>query len=285
MPLRQLLNSLHQITVNPHIDPLVGISRHLVWQFRKLFNLFPVELKLSESRLIATHKNCGVSALVNNQGLYDFNNMTLIKTLLQEGGIFLDIGANIGSYTLIASEQPLATVHSLEPHPVTFQYLQNNVAINNRANVFLYNLAAGQENNRIFMTDRPGSAFNRIVDHNQAEAIPVQSVRMHDFCQQQGISPDIVKIDVEGFELNVLSGFGPLLGRIKLLLLELRREDSGHSAKAVITLLRSAGLGGPLFYDHLKRSFQSMPISSEDSVFVNESYQEELSLRGFTFST
>jgi hypothetical protein len=121
MGLRQFANSMKSILGNPHINRGEGIVRHLHWQYLKAFDRFPIELEVSRSRIIAAHKRCGVSALIYSQRLYNYNNMKLLQALLEDGGSFVDIGANIGSFTLIASEQEKARVYAFEPHPETFR--------------------------------------------------------------------------------------------------------------------------------------------------------------------
>src|SRR5215472_13101794 len=132
MALSQVANSIRRIVRNPHVSSAPALGRYASWQARRALRLFPTELPLSRSTLIAPSGRCGVSSLVNSCGLYDYNNMRLVQELLQEGGDFIDIGANIGSYTLVASEQPSARVLSIEPHPLTFAHLERNIARNRR---------------------------------------------------------------------------------------------------------------------------------------------------------
>ena len=112
MPLNQFINTLNLIFETNHLNRFQSILRHLFWQVRKIFNLFPYQQRISESFIIAESKYNGVSALRNRIGMYDYNNMSLIKILLEHGGDFFDIGANIGTYTLIASEQHRAHIYS-----------------------------------------------------------------------------------------------------------------------------------------------------------------------------
>jgi len=115
------------------------MCRHLLWQARKLLGLFPFVQRISESNIISRSHHCGVSALINNQGLYDFNNMSLLKLLLQAGGDFFDVGANIGSYTLIAAESAKARVFAFEPGPATYEELRSNLKLNGCENVRTFN--------------------------------------------------------------------------------------------------------------------------------------------------
>ena len=65
--------------------------------------------------------------------------MNFVQLMLANGSLFVDVGANIGSYTFIASENSSATVNCLEPNPSAFLKLKRNVAQNARNNVTLIN--------------------------------------------------------------------------------------------------------------------------------------------------
>ena len=103
MGLSQFLNTVQQIRRAEHVGFLPGLGRHMAWQCRRVLHRFPVDLRVSESTLHADRPS-GQAALVNCLGMYDFNNLTLIRTLLAEWkGVFCDVGANFGVYTLVAS--------------------------------------------------------------------------------------------------------------------------------------------------------------------------------------
>src|SRR5437016_9206062 len=131
----QLVNTLRQIWNSESVHPAAGYFRHAQWHLRRLIRGFPVDLRLSES-VLHVERAMGVAALVNSMGKYDYNNMSFIAELLRcIGGTFVDVGANIGTYTLVASEVPTARVISVEPHPGTFIQLVDNVRRNGRGNV------------------------------------------------------------------------------------------------------------------------------------------------------
>jgi FkbM family methyltransferase len=287
MPLAQFINSVYRIHKNARINTLRGIYKHLLWQFRKAFNLFPVELRLSSSRIIASDKNCGVSALINSQGMYDYNNMTLIKILLKDGGCLFDIGANIGSYTLIAAEQSKAQVVSFEPHPRTFSKLNDNVQLNSLGNVRLVNSAVGSENSNVFMSDTAGSAMNSIQPGPAENAIEVPCVRIETFCAEHDTRPDFIKMDIEGFEYDALRGFGELLSQAKLIFIEQNGLANLRSKGDVEInqLLRSMGFQGPYKVDTDNRVFhRECDVSIEDSIFVKGGYCQGLKdIYGFSF--
>lgn len=277
MAIKQFYRSIRSIARNRHINPVYGIVKHLQWQVRKMFNLFPVEQTISKSRIIASHKRCGVSALINSQGLYNYNNMNLIQSVVKEGGVFFDVGANIGSYSLIASEQEKMSVYSFEPHPATFQLLKKNIELNHRQNVQIFNIALGSEETEIFLTDNPGSATNCRVMNLNEKVIRVKCRRTDSFCRENHVVPNIVKIDVEGFEVDVLIGFGSVLKEVDLFLVEINGLSDARSTgeKVIYDLFKGHNFIGPLYCRFDSRRFsRSRSTNSEDSLFVSSSFLE-----------
>jgi FkbM family methyltransferase len=268
----QFVNSIQRIARNPYIDRFAAVGRHIDWQRRKLLRDFPLELDLSESVLVATHGRCGVSALVNAHGLYDYNNMTLLKRLLVQGGVFVDVGANVGAYSLVASEQPRARVLAYEPHPATFALLQENLRRNERTNVLASCAAVGDEVGTLSISDTPGSSTTHIATGEEGAVIKVPVVRLDVELERRELIADAIKIDVEGFEYQVLRGAGDALSRATLVFVEVNglSDLRGTGRDAIFALLRDAGLAGPYYYDARARSCQFKQVHrGEDPVFVN----------------
>lgn len=287
MGLRQFANSLESILGNSHINRGTGIVRHLHWQYLKAFDRFPIELVISRSRIIAAHKRCGVSALIYSQHLYNYNNMRLLQVLLKDGGSFLDIGANIGSFTLIASEQEKALVYAFEPHPETFRLLRRNVELNHRTNIRLFNTAVGQIDGQVYLTDEAGSATNHIAASAADRTIAVSCNRMDSICSQQAIHPQYVKIDVEGFEYDVLAGFGAYLAAIDLLMIEMNGLSDLRSSgqQQIHTLLRSNGFSGPWHCDFDGKTIRRHDRPEiEDSLYLSDRAGHNLQQHGFTLT-
>lgn len=121
--------------------------------------------------------------------------------------IIFDVGANLGQTAAkLTSDFPEAQIYSFEPVPTSFAQMVATVAALPRVHAF--NLAMG---------DAPGTAHIHLTDHSGSNtlkdvagstgAVEVQVETIDTFCAAHGIaSIDLLKIDVEGFELNVLSG-------------------------------------------------------------------------------
>lgn len=272
MGLAQLGNTIGRIYRAEHVSTASGLARHLAWRYRRLRGRFPVQLPLSHSILQADWA-LGVAALVNCMGMYDYNNMTLIqRTLGQFGGSLLDIGANIGSYTLVASEtgQPIIAV---EPHPAAFGMLRENVRRNKRPNVTLLQTAASDHCGELLFSDERALSLNQVLKSDATRpTITVPCSTADALCQQLGHWPTIVKIDVEGHEAQVLRGFTDGLSHVDLLIVE-----DGHRS-AVQRILRDQALEGPLYYHHRKQQFNTTPQpAAEDPVYLNPRLREQLS--------
>jgi FkbM family methyltransferase len=279
MAVAQFVNSLMRIARNPHIHRGRAVARHLAWQLRKLTARFPVELRLSNSALIATHGRCGISALVNTHGMYDYNNMTLIQLMLSGGGLFVDVGANIGAYTLIASELGAAQVLAFEPHPVTFVALCSNIDRNCRRNVIAVCAAVGDESGMVAITNTPGSSTTHITSAEGFDSVVVPMVRLDSELAARGLKPYIVKIDVEGYELNVLKSLGTALADVVIVFVEINglSQIRATGAEPICAMLIAAGFVGPLYYDAASRELTEIPVAAgEDPIFVARTFANSL---------
>ena len=278
MPL--LLNTIRQIWYCDSVHPAKGLWRHIGWQFRRMLRLFPCELTIAGSRLYVPRAG-GVAALVNAMGEYDFNNMNFLKWGLRgDGGTFVDVGANIGTYTLIASELPEAKVVSIEPHPSTFESLKHNVQLNGRHNVRCLNAALSSENADLRFTDLSESALNSVVlsTGNGHKALLVKGRRFEGVCREFGLIPDFVKIDVEGHERLVLEGFGDFRASAKVIFVE------GGDRPEVRSWMEVAGYSGPWYIHFNDKVFsRRMQGRPEDPAFVRSDFLSELLVKCFKF--
>jgi FkbM family methyltransferase len=129
-----------------------------------------------------------------------------VSGFLNQGDIFVDIGANVGSVAVTASVAvgPEGRVFALEPHPRTFGYLLRTVEVNNCGNTSCHNVAAGDRTGKSGFTDEP-----RKDDNNRIGPGPlsVSIVSLSEFIRENSIERiDLLKVDVEGFEHAVISG-------------------------------------------------------------------------------
>ena len=127
----------------------------------------------------------------------------------------LDVGANVGEYTraIVAALGPRVVLHSFEPSRVTHAALVKNTV--GLTNVRTYNFGLGRTYEHVSLYSNAAesglaSVFRRRLDHFKIDMQPVEEIELRTldgFCTEQRIEHiDLLKLDVEGNELNVLAG-------------------------------------------------------------------------------
>lgn len=162
-------------------------------------------------------------------GTWAENTNNLISNFLCGGGLYLDIGGNIGLTTIPVSKNAKIECHTFEPEPLNFQYLKSNVAVNcSNNNVKIYNLALFDRATTMQLEISPSNFGDHRIrtkedDGSFREAgrrtINVRAVRLDDLdisiCE-----PMAVKIDTQGAEPFIISGGSETLARAGLFVLE-----------------------------------------------------------------
>jgi len=138
----------------------------------------------------------------------DRSEISFLSRNLRPAGTVIDVGANFGVLTiLIGALSPSSTVYAFEPHPRTFDSLKRNVSDNRLAHrVHCIQSALSTSIGTVAFADGAAPATNRIVrGSDQSIEVPVTTIDT--FCQARNLGTiDFLKIDVEGAELDVLSG-------------------------------------------------------------------------------
>jgi FkbM family methyltransferase len=143
---------------------------------------------------------------------YNLEELEFLRAHTPAGGVFVDIGANVGTYAMVLARQVGATgkVIAVEPHPVTHARLAFNRAASGCTQVRLVAAAAGPSDGELMIeTDGDNLGASHIVSGIlSGNAIRVPSLRLQRILDDAPVSHiDALKIDVEGFEDRVLTGF------------------------------------------------------------------------------
>ncbi len=137
-------------------------------------------------------------------GLQEFEEMGFLLHVLRPGDLFVDVGANVGSYTILASGASRADSIAVEPIPGTFARLKRNVEANGiEARVELVNAGCGAAPGRLRFTTG-FDTVNRVTTPEDPNGIDVDVRTLDSICGER--IPVLVKVDVEGFEREVLRG-------------------------------------------------------------------------------
>ena len=178
-------------------------------------------------------------------GFYEEDLIKWVKNELRDDDVFWDIGANIGSVTLIAARN-CKQVISFEPTPETIEKLEENVRANRLENVNIQKCALSDRNHEVVMNRGPesNSGMNSIVrPHAFRPGIVVNARRADDLIAEGLPFPNVIKIDVEGAEQVVLEGAPMLLKNpaLRAIVFETDVVENGMPDARIVHLLASAG--------------------------------------------
>jgi FkbM family methyltransferase len=148
-----------------------------------------------------------------------------------EAKVLFDVGANCGFFALRQSLRNTGLrVYCFEPHPRTFGILQRNIELNQLTDrVRATACAVGSTSGKCRLEVDALSSMAVVAQAAPGRStgpsnVDVPLVCLDDFCRDQGVWPDTLKIDVEGFEAEVLAGASECLSRAKRLVLEFHSE-------------------------------------------------------------
>lgn len=163
---------------------------------------------------------------------------------LRVGDVVIDVGANIGYLTLLASTivGDSGRVYAFEPNPRSYKYLCGNLLLNRTLNVTTFNFALGEEAKDAYLTSQERKDDHNFITNKQ-NGICVRMKRLDEI----GINNKsfaLLKIDVEGYEKFVLQGAERLLNKVNCIYLEaseLATSRFGYKITELLDFLRSKG--------------------------------------------
>jgi len=170
---------------------------------------------------------------------------------LKPGDIVFDVGSHIGIFTLKASKLVGTDGIALafEPEPQNFIFLQRNVALNNATNAQIFNTAVSSGNGILQLCIHPtntGGHSTQYATGGHAQ-IPVPSVTLDYLIQEFSIkNVDLLKLDVEGHELEVLRGAGRFLEICRHIAMETHERLGGPTNNQITRILETHGFNTEL---------------------------------------
>lgn len=241
-----LVNTLRFLLQHPlgQEHPLATLERYARWQLTSRLGFGPLVVPFVEDASLIVSR--GMTGATGNiyVGLHEYDDMAFVLHLLRPGDLFIDIGANIGTYTVLAGKVVGADVMAIEPLPATFSHLENNIHYNRiLSRVTAKNIGlAGQRGNLLFSADL--DTMNHIVDASyQGSTVHVDVLSLDELLE--GRHPFAMKIDVEGFETQVLSGGARVLADSGLQAIVIEVNEHLHrydrAEKTALNILRDAG--------------------------------------------
>lgn len=192
-----------------------ALGRALAWQAYKRIGRRPLRIDFVDGFSVLAFPDSGsASNIFYGNHYFDLDEMNLMRRVLRPGDGFVDGGANIGVYAMLAASLvgPGGRVVAFEPFPTHARRLRANAALNGFGQVELRQAALAGRSGRVsFVTNRDVS--NRIQTRTDADAdtIEVDCTTLDEALAD--LPPfTIAKLDLEGSEIDALEGAGRLLG-------------------------------------------------------------------------
>jgi FkbM family methyltransferase len=192
-------------------------------------------LKNGSPIYVNTNDSGGPSNFMNG-GVYERENLDVLTSFLRSDSVFLDIGANLGFFSLVVGDRMRrgGRVVAFEPQPEMVELFRRSCFLNGLDGVITIHSVGLSNESGSFSLWSPkghtgGATLGEVEEHQRAgfERIDIQTVRLDDFLPADFVC-DLVKIDVEGHELEVLKGMNAIAARspkIKILFEKLGKNS------------------------------------------------------------
>jgi len=250
------------------------------WPLRQLTNailyrIIPEKVTLKEGEIFLNKKDPVISGALA-MGVYENKEIALFRSTVKPGMTVLDIGANIGEYTIIASSLvgDSGKVVSFEPEPENYKLLSKNIKHNKRNNVqaFQYGLADKESKGVLYLSsDNKGKHSMAKLD-GENNSIQVSIKTADQVLSNLKIEKvDIIKIDIEGAEALALKGMTNVLEKSSpcILFCEFYPEALRNMGSSPLELLSNLSSLGFLIFE-IKNKEDGYNQIKDFSLFVEK---------------
>ena len=260
--------TLNYIWTHPNCQKkqIQAISKFMFWQFYKRLTHNYLDFQLTPNLKLRCYPDSQSASAALYCGMYDYDEMNFLLRYLRPADSFLDIGANVGVYTILsASKIQTGNIYSFEALPKNYKRLLENLKINQFNRVKTYSLAISNGSGNITFEPSGGDSTAHITTKETATTIAVPTDTLDNLLKDEPIENiTLAKMDIEGAEILALQGATELLKnqRPRVWILELLDGNSEleDDTKKIVDLLNSYGYK---LYWYTADSNQLNPISLE----------------------
>ena len=245
-----------------------AIGDYFAWNIGRRLLAADYVLPMANDAVLILSNRQNYATLSYTCVLWDFEEMLFLTHLLRPGDLFLDIGANVGGYTVLASAVAGANTIAFEPVPSTHAELERNIHVNAiGALAEARQLGLGESDATLSMTADRGGLNHMVARTWAGETIDVPVRRLDDVLA--GRTCRLMKVDAEGFEMNIFRGAAATLANPGLCALIVELNGSGlrfgHSDDSVHAEIARYGFR-PHRYDPATRRLTEIPTFNRNSL-------------------
>ena len=253
----------HPLNRNQKIKALYKL---LTWQVISRLTKDPIIFNWIRGSKLKIKK--GDTGLTGNiyTGLHEFIEMSFLLHFLRSDDLFVDVGANLGSYTVLASSVVGAESISIEPVPSTFKRLIENIEINKITDkTTCVNKIVGDLEGTVTVTNDQDTTNHVVaVDEKSNNFISIKATTLESILSKH--NPRLIKIDVEGYELPVIIGAQSVLKNDSLNAVILEMNGSGRrygfDERKILSLMQKNNFKA-YSYDPYKRNLLNIDIVTD----------------------
>jgi len=224
-PVRKIYNHVARLII-PDMEQIVEINGH------------KMRVRIGKDRDAA-----GIGQRLIFDHEFDPMGTKVVKSLVKQGMTFIDVGANVGYYTLLAAGLvgERGAVYSFEPESKNYQDLTVNTNLNNFENVHLSQVAVSNQDGmaKLFVSNVSSGRHSIVYDRQlKCDKVPVKMVKLDSVLSKC----DFIKIDTEGNDMQVIEGAENLIKNNPIVMMELYPEGFaavGYSAESAYSKLKS----------------------------------------------
>jgi FkbM family methyltransferase len=244
------------------IDRMFEIHRILFDYSRRLPDTDIASIEIRDGSLVMTSRSTGVRISCNeydkrlapieilNFGHYERDESAMMLQLVRDADTILDIGANVGWYSINFAKQHRQTrIHAFEPIPQTFRQLERNIQLNDCANIQTRNMGLSNREGALtfyYYASGSGNASSaNLANDPSTLELSCAVTTLDSYCQNSNLQVDFIKCDVEGAELFVFQGGRETIARDKpVVFAEMLRKWSAkfnYHPNAILKLFADLG--------------------------------------------
>jgi len=192
------------------------------------------------SKMLLDLEKKGIYKEMFQFGIRERGSTKMMQSILNKSQVVVDLGANIGYYVLIEA-QVVSKVYAIEPIAENYDAMVNNVKLNKYDNVETFKMAIGDEVKtiRMYLSDKPNLHTIKNIEGAETIDVPMETL---DYFLKGKENPDIVRMDVEGYESEIIKGMTETLRNMKKgswLFIEI--HDTCNDVEGMLKTIKDAG--------------------------------------------